>query len=371
MRRPLNNLIAVMLLIIMSAVWNQNATGSDAPKNMGPSETAKRHIAREREFLYRAVDELNRSQGYVLDTMRLSEKMIYAAYLIEPSGKERDRRTFREWYQAYEELFRNNAADFEADLSRAYSDKAGDSIKPDQYDLLIDGCTRMGSQLEEQVSHFEKISTATEDRIRGLRQALEYFSSPAFLEKMRRNEKPPQPEGDRHTEDKNSNKKPSQTESDRHSKELYDRHKDITDAEIAMMHIELKNLEEIERHYGAFIEMGRMELFWISRKGGDYEALSRLAGAIGSNAPVSIEEASNRLIKIYESDITYFKKKIDDLSRAQDRLVPTGTMRTLDLREALSENYDQMKNRYDHHITWLAEQVGAYRADIIMLEKDK
>jgi hypothetical protein len=117
--------------------------------------------------------------------------------------------------------------------------------------------------------------------------------------------------------------------------------------------------------------MGRMELFWIDRKTGDYDALSRLAGAVGRDTAVSIEEASNRMIKIYESDIAYFTREIDEISRERSRIVPAGTLRTLDGMEELSENYDQMKSRYEHHVTWLAEQAGAYRADLIELGKEK
>jgi hypothetical protein len=117
------------------------------------------------------------------------------------------------------------------------------------------------------------------------------------------------------------------------------------------------------------MEMGRMELLWITRKTGDYEALSRLARAVGRDAPDSIEEASQRVIKIYDSDINYFKRTADDISRARSRIVPAGTLRSLDLREELSENYDQMKSRYEHHVLWLGQQAGAYRADLIELRK--
>jgi hypothetical protein len=209
----------------------------------------------------------------------------------------------------------------------------------------------LGSQLEEHGSHLEKLNNRTAERISILGSALEYISSAAFLE------------------DRSRDKKQSQPGNDRRKNELYDRYKDITDAEIAMLQLDLKNLVELQQHYVVLMEMGRMELFWITRKTGDYEALSHLARVVGRDAPDSIEEASQRVIKIYDSDVYYFKRTADDISRARSRIVPAGTLRSLDRREELSESYDQMKSRYEHHIIWLGEQAGAYRADLIELRK--
>ena len=349
----MNNLIATLLIMAISAAWAPNAFGADAPKRYDASARAKSRIERERQFLYRVVEELNRSQGYVLATMRGLEKQIDAVDSIEPSRREKDIRSYLEWYQAYAEWLRNNVADFEADLSQAYSDERGAVVRLDRSYSLVDGCTQLGSQLEEQVTHVEKLSDRTEQRISGLRWALEYISSTAFLE------------------ERNRDKKQSKPGVNRRKDEMFDRYKDITDVEIAAMQLELKNLAELQKHYAVLIEMGRMELSWISRKAGDYEALSRLAGVIGRDSAVSIEEASNRMVKLYESDIASFKSKIDEISRERARIVPSGTLRTLDRMEEMSENYDRMKSRYEHHVTWLAEQAGAYRADLIELGKEK
>jgi hypothetical protein len=348
----LNNLIAVLLIMAVSAAWAPNTFGADASKRYDASAWAKSRIERERQFLYRVVEELNRSQVYVLATMRGLEKQFDAVDSIEPSRREKDIRSYLEWYQAYAEWLRNNVMDFEADLSRAYSDE-GAVVRLDRSYSLLDGCTQVGSQLEEQVAHLEKLNDRTEQRISGLRWALEYISSAAFLE------------------ERNRDKKQSKSGTDRRKDEMFDRYKDITDVEIAVMQLELKNLTELQKHYAVLIEMGRMEQFWISRKAGDYEALSRLAGVVGRDTMVSIEEASNRMIKIYESDIAFFTKKVDEISHARSRGVPSGTLRTLDRVEEMAENYDQMKSRYEHHMTWLAEQAGAYRADLIELGKEK
>jgi len=349
----LNHLIAVLLVMVMSAAGVPDAAGADAPKKVDASERAKKHIERERQFLYRAVEDLNRSQGYVLATMQGLEKQVAAVDILEPSRREQDVRSLLAWYQAYAEWLGSNVADFEADLSEAYSDQRSAIVKPDRYEVLADGYARLGSQLEEHGSHLEQLNVRTAERIRILSSALEYILSAAFLEDRNRDKKQPQPGNDR----RNS--------------ERYDRYKDITDAEIAMLQLDLKNLVELQQHYAILMEMERMELFWITRKTGDYEALSRLAKAVAMGAPGPIAEASDRMIKIYDSDVVYFKGKADDVSRLRARIVPSGTMRSLDRMEEMSENYDQMKSRYEHHIVWLSEQSGAYRADLIELRKDK
>lgn len=349
----MNKLIAVTLLLIALGAWTQPASASDGLEKVDTSERTKRRIDREKQFLYRSLDELNRSQEYVLVTMRALEKQIDAADILEPSRRESDIRSLLEWYQAYAELLGNSVADIEADLSSAYSDEQGASVKPDRYDILIEGYARLGSQLDELVSHLEKLHNRTAERISGLRLTLDYIFSAAFAE------------------ERNKNKKPSQSGTDRRNDEMYDRYKDITDTDIAMMQLELKSLGELQRHYAVLIEMGHLELSWITRKTGDCEMLSRLATVVVRDAPAAIEETSNGTIKLYESDIAYFKRKVDDISRARARIVPVGSMRTLDRAEEMTVNYDQMKSRFEHHITWLAEQTSAYRADVVELLKDK
>jgi hypothetical protein len=348
-----SKVIAFLFIMILPTLWVPASFGADTPKSVEASKSAQRRTERERQFLYRAVEDLNRSQGYVQATIGGLEKQIDAADILEPSRREKDVGSFLEWYRSYAEWLGNNLVDIEADLSRSYSEERGTIVQPERCYSLVDGYTRLGTQLEEQVSHLDKLNDKTLQQIAGLRLALEYVTSVAFLE------------------ERNREKKQSLQGNDQRKYERYERYKDITDIEIAMMQRELKNLDELQKHFLVLLEMGRMELSWISRKIADYDALGRLAGVVGRDAPGSIEDASNRVIKLYGSDISYFKKKADDISLSRSRVVPSGSLKSLDRVEELSENYDQMKNRYDRHISWLAEQAGAYRADIIVLRKDR
>lgn len=345
--------IIILFTLFIPMLLVSASFGAETPTSAAAPESLQRRTERERQFLYRAVEELNRSQEYVQSAMNGLEKRMDAVDILESSKREKDIGSFLEWYRSYAEWLGTNLADIEADLSESYSEAKGVIVRPERFSLLAEGYARLGRQLEEQVSHLDKLHDSTLQRITNLRLAVDYLTSVAFIEERSRDKKQP-PQGD-----------------ERRKNELYERYKDITDAEIAQMRRELKNLDELQKHFLVLLEMGRMELSWISRKTGDCDALGRLARVVGKDAPGPIEEASSRVIKLYDADIVYFKRKTDDVARARSRVVPSGSIRTMDRMEELTENYDQMRNRFERHIAWLGEQAGAYRADIIELRKDR
>jgi len=354
-----SRLISILLITFLPVLWAPAAVAADASKKIDASELPKRSVERERQFLSRVVEDLNKSQEYVQATIRGLEKQIDAVDILEPAGRERDISTFLEWYRSYAEWLGNNRSDFEEDLSAAYSDDEGGVVREDACYSIVDGYVKLGSQLDQQVAHLDKVNDRTIQRMAELRTALVYILSATFIEERNR--------------DKRQGQEKKQDQPDRHREkdELYERYKDITDSQIAMMQLELKNLDELQKHFIVLLEMGRLERYWISREAFDYEALGQLARYIGRDAPDAIEEADNRMIRQYESDMAYFKGKVEDISRARARVVPAGSLKTIDRLEELTENYDRMKSRYEHHMTWLSEQAGAYRADIVQIRKEK
>lgn len=342
-----------LCIIILLMASNAVTHGAESAKRADAAESVKKRLARERQFLYRAVEELNKSQEYVQDTVRILEKQIEAVEFLEPSQRERDLGVYLEWYRSYGDWLRGNTDAFEADLSRAYSGEPVSGFPSDRCDAMTDGYMRLGSQLEEHVAHLEKINNKNAERIEGLRTALTYIDSAAYRE------------------EKNKDKKQRQSGGDRRDDDLYTRYKDITDAELAQMRLEFKTLDDLQKHFAVLLELGRLELSWLTLKTDDSAALSDLARVVGKEASAPVEDASNRMIKKYESDIVQLKRKADDLSRLRSGLVRTGTLRTLDRIEELSEYYERMRARYEHHITWLTEQIGGYRADLIELRKEK
>ena len=342
-----------LLMIVLFLMPIHASQGADRAQRSDASESVKKRVARERQFLYRAVEELNKSQEYVKDTMSGLEKQIDAIELLEPSRREKDLRDFLDWYQTYADWLKGNTDDFEADLSNAYSEEPMRRPGPDRYAGMTDGYTRLGSQLGEQIARLEKASDRIEHRIEGLKRELEYIDSAAFRE------------------EKNRDKKQRQIERDRRDDDLYDRYKYLTDVDIIKMQQDLRNLGNQQKHLAILIELGRMELRWLALKADDSAALSSVARAIGGDAPAPIEDACSRLIKTYESDIVQLRRKVEDIDRMRARLAPTGTLRTLDRIEELSGYYERMKSRHEHHIAWLREQIGAYRADLTELRKGK
>ncbi len=351
----MNNLIVFGLIISLPLLSASAASGAEA------KDAAKRSVERERQFLSRVVDEMNKSQGYVQETVKSLEKQIAAVDVAEPASREKDISSFLEWYRSYTDWLGSSGSDFEEDLSEAYSDEEGGVVEADRCYSIVDGYVRLGSQLDEHVAHLDKLNNRTIQRMAELRSALDYVLSTAFVEARNRDR------------NQGSEKKQDQADRDRRKEkdERYERYKDITESQIAMMQLELKTLDELQKHFIVLLEMGRMERNWIARKAFEYEALGQLARHVGRDAPDAIEEADNRMIKQYESDIAYFKSKVEDISRARARVVPAGSLKTIDRMEELSEIYDQMKSRYENHITWLSEQSGAYRADIIQIRKER
>jgi hypothetical protein len=232
----MNNLIAVLFIMIMPILWAPASFAADASADS--SELARKRIERQKQFLYRSVEDLNRSQEYVQAAVRELEKQIDALGVLEPSRREKDIASFLEWYRSYTEWLSGNLAEVEADLSRAYSDEQRVIVQPERYYSLLDGYARLGSQLEEQVSRLDKLNNLTVQRMAGLRTALEYVTSVAFIE------------------ERNREKKQHQQGNDQRRDELYERYKDITDIEIAMMQLELKNLDGLQKNFLVLLEMG-------------------------------------------------------------------------------------------------------------------
>src|SRR3990170_8801384 len=123
MHSPQNKRMFFLLTLILFLLPVHASSGADHAQRRDASELDKKGTERERQFLYRAVEDLVKSQEYVKDTMSGLEKQIDAIELLEPSRREKDLRDFLDWYQTYADWLRSNAEDFEADLSRAYSEE--------------------------------------------------------------------------------------------------------------------------------------------------------------------------------------------------------------------------------------------------------
>ncbi len=353
----MNFLCGLLVIALLPLLRAPDSFGATAINQGDASVAVQKRIERERQFLYRSQEDLSRSQAYVQAAIRGLEKQVDAADRSESSRMTKDIASFLEWYRSYQEWLAENLVAVEEELSASYADEKKAPLRHDRYYSLANGYARLGSQLEERLMHLEKSDNETAQRLADLKMALEYVTSIAFIEERNQEHLRQEKQSDRNEK--------------RRKDHRFERYKDITDFQIALMQSDIKNLEVLRKHFLVLMETGRMELSWIMRKSGDCDVLARLSGVIDGNAPASIEAAADSVVKRYDADIVYFKKKLDEVSRMRSGIVPSGSLRVLDRLETLSEHYDRMKNRYEHHSTWLSEQAGAYRADIVLLQKDR
>lgn len=341
--------VLVFTLLLPATVTH----GSDLVAKRERLESAAKKTEREQRFLYRAVEDTNKSWEYVNDTSHELETQIDAIQLLEPVRREKDLRLILEWYRTYEDWLAENARGFEDELSRSYSREPAGFSGTDRYGKTAEGYTLFGSQLGEHLAYFQKLSARTEAQIDGLKRALDYVTSAAFLEQ------------------RNRELKQRQYETRRNDDALYARYRDITDAEIARMQLELKALDDLRNHLAVLLELGRMESNWINLKANDSTALSTLARVVNADSHAATADACTQIIKTYESDIAKLRRRAEDLDRLRKGLSRSGSLQTLDRQEELSGYYEKMKYRYERHIGWLSEQISGYRADLVELGKNK
>jgi hypothetical protein len=312
------------------------------------SDPVKKRIAREKQFLQRAVEELDKSHSYVQNTIRGLEKQLDALEMLEPARREIDLREFHDWYRDYANWLKENAAAFEADLSRAYSSEPARRGWTDRYDEMAKGYSRLAKQLSGKVFLLEKTRDKMKARIQELQLILENHEILVEQEKQRKG----QPDRDRTLNDREA------------------RFKVLSEEEARLLRSELRMLGEMPQHLEVLIELGRYELHWLSLKAADSETLNVVAKVIGSDALVPIEDAYNGVIRTYDFDISSLKRMKEDIDRKRSGIVRTGTLATLERLEELSEYYGALKTRCDHHIDWLGEQISGYRADLVLLGKE-
>jgi hypothetical protein len=119
------------------------------------------------------------------------------------------------------------------------------------------------------------------------------------------------------------------------------------------------------------LELCRYERDWVSLKANDSAVLSNVAKVIAGDARRPLEDAFNLAMRTYESDMAYLGKKADEAYRKRAAVVRSGSLRTVDRLEDLAILHDKTRTRYEHHISWLREQVGAFRAELTLLSKEK
>ena len=333
--------IALGMVFLLTSQVSQSAEPT-AKADM--SDAAKRRIAREGRFLQRAIEDLETSYQYVVEDISSIEKQIDEIQLGEPARRENEFRSLVNWYQDYAEWLSEMSAEFGKDLEQYYTGAGEGKGWANRYAAMKVKYKLLEDQLREKVKRSEDDKAEHEKTIARLKSVIERLSKERELEKAR--------------PDKPGKGEDAETETHRKKRDL-----DV-DTRIVQIEGEIRNLEYLLKHLDIVIEKELGALDWITLKGRDCEALSEVSEAIRSSALSPQGDAFNRMIRTYESDISHLRRKSEDADRKLSRIIRTGTLRTLDRLEDLSDYYEQMKNRYDHHSTWLRLQIGGYRADV-------
>ena len=123
MHSPQSKRMFFLLTLILFLLPIHASHGADHAQRRDASELDKKGTERERQFLYRAVEDLARAQEYVKDTMSGLGKQIDAIELLEPSRREKDLRDFLDWYQTYADWLKEQIGAYRADMIELRKEK--------------------------------------------------------------------------------------------------------------------------------------------------------------------------------------------------------------------------------------------------------
>lgn len=316
------------------------ATPGRAGDDSRSRDLVDRRVEREKRFLFRAVEDLDRSLSYVTDIMDGLDRQIDGMQLLEPARRENDLRGLQDWYYNYASWLGEYRAQFEADIADVFSGERGPKGWTERHAAMGRGYGQFSGDLQKNVNRLEYDKSEVEMRLADMRSRINYLNDLLDRDKDYRGR-----DKDHHDRDDRR-----QSGRDRPDKALDEKDRERWTVEIARLVSEIQGFENLLRHLEALIELGKYELHWVYRKAGQCAALNEVARAIERSGRASRDDVYDRVIRNYESDIAFFRQKIDDIDRKRSRITRTGTLQTLDRLDDLSEYYNKIKRRYENHI---------------------
>ena len=119
-----------LLVTALTLSGAHGATGGTVAVPAMGKDTATSRVQRERQFLQRAMEELNRSHGYVQTMAGELERQIDTIEFVGSSGREADISSFFEWYASYTDWLGSNISVLDENLASVYSDERGGVVQP-------------------------------------------------------------------------------------------------------------------------------------------------------------------------------------------------------------------------------------------------
>lgn len=338
---------ALLLLLPLSAV-----SATDAPGTR-QQDSSKKRAEREKTFLLRTSDDLDRTLTFANETIALLKEQVETVSGRGPDNKVTGRMGLLEWYQKYVDWLSGMSAEFDIEVSNFFSQQQQtDPGRNARYAELVKGHQKLADELDRMILKLEGEKKKLEARIQKLNAAV--MERRVLVDKddleLARELWPSY-------RDRTYNR----------SEALY---KDLTDEEVLYLRNELRSHEEQQKYFVSLIELGKYEEAWLLTKADEFAKLYELARVIGADAPGPVAYASRSTIRTYEANMAALKRRSGDIDVKLHDITRTGTLGTLDRMEELSRYYEKIKNRYERHIEWLGAQIGSYQADLIQLGKE-
>jgi hypothetical protein len=309
----------------------------------------KKRIDREKTFLLRSSDELNRTQAFVNETIAVLTEQVEAAAGRDSDNNER--LALLDWYQRYAEWLQGMSAEVELDVSNYYSRQKAGSEWPARYEELAEGCRKSAGELGGIVRKLDGERQRIETRMQKVNTAV--VERRVLVDK----------------DDLELARElwPSYKVSYERREAIY---KELTDDEVLRLQNELRRLGEQQKYFECLAELGRYEQAWLNIKAGDFAKLNEIARVLGGDDAVAAASAYRSAIRTYEADAAALTRKSAELDAKLRAVVRTGSLKTLDRLEELSRYYEKMKNRYGRQVEWLKGQIGSCQADLVELGRE-
>lgn len=301
-------------------------------------------IMRQKNFLHRVIDDVDKSISYMVEDIENFESRIDSIVLLEPEERDNDLSSIKGSYESHLKWLVKMKEAFELDYESYFIDGVS---KRD----WIKRCTVMVENYESfQIKAIKGLANYEKKRER----LVYYLNRQRFLM--------------------------VETQSLRNEIAALERKRDLLPTEESRLkslrnklwayQVEMNALvsykEEMYLHYLLLVEQLRDKRDWLSIKIEEYKVLSSLAMELDSGTVDAFRLKYKELIGVYEKEIALLKRKIDVTGNKDWSVTPYGEIREIERFEELTDYYKLMKSRYGDYKGLLGVQADGFRADMEM-----
>jgi hypothetical protein len=118
-------------------------------------DQVERHVEREKRFLFRAVEDLDKSLLYVTEMMDGLDRQMDGMQLLEPARRETDLRGLLDWYYSYATWLSEYRAEFDADITGAFSGEKTTKGWTERYAAMARGYGQLAEDMQNTVNGLE------------------------------------------------------------------------------------------------------------------------------------------------------------------------------------------------------------------------